>query len=145
MSEDVKEMTQLNENVNKLTDRQKIYALLRTSGLTQADTARALKITPQSACNLEKRVNKQVKKLSHDDLTSSFFATPARKSLKKIIQGKKFGDIDKMPAGIVLDAIKMVKEEISPTIKQAHITHDSVLSPQVIDVTPSDKGEPANE
>jgi transcriptional regulator with XRE-family HTH domain len=72
-----------------LSARQEGYALLRQSGLTQADAARVLGVTRARTTQLEKKINRQ------HDLTSPRFIRLAANAQKFMLQA--FVEPDKLP------------------------------------------------
>jgi hypothetical protein len=132
----------MNENLDKLTDKQKVYAVLSTTEMTQAEKASIMGFDRRNAPVLEKRIEKKlgvkVKDMRKYDLTSSFFVNPALKSLKRLIKGEPVGTVKEVKDSTVLSAVKMVVDRHQPAVKQAHVTYDSVLTPKVIDVEATD-------
>jgi hypothetical protein len=135
----------VNENFEKLTNKQLIYTALTNSGMNQAEACKLIGTDQRNAPAMEKRIKANtgldVKKMRKYDLTSSFFVNPALKSLKKLIKGEKVGTIKEVKDSTVLSAVKMVVDRHQPSVKEAVITHNSILTPQIIepdykDVTP---------
>jgi hypothetical protein len=137
------------KNLDKLTNKQTIYTALINSGMSQAEACKIIGTDQRNAPAMEKRINKvtglDVKKMRKYDLTSSFFVNPALKSLKKLVKGQPVGSVKEVKDSTVLAAVKMVVDRHQPQVKEAVIKHESVLDPVIVDVTPNEPEEPAND
>lgn len=117
-----KQYTKLSE----LPEKQQAYALLRESGLPIQAAGKALQVSKQGAYNMESKVKNLIK----DD---SKLVSLARKNLKKLAQGQKYGEIETIKDSTSLSAINAIIDRSDPVIK--HVKTESVSFNVTYDIT----------
>ncbi len=131
------EETITEEKPEKIKDGFIIYAAMRRQGHSQEKAAVLAGYKPGSHAYLEKQLSKITIK---GDLS---LQKAAQRNLKKIVNGKAFGTVEKISPGAALEAIKMVKEQVEPVIKKTVNVNVSV------EATPIDlevyRAKPAND
>ena len=101
-----KERTKLSE----LPEKQQAYALLRKEGLTNPEACKALNYTEGTGRVLSSKLTNLIK----DD---SKLVSLARRNLKKLAQGKKYGEIQQVKDSTSLAAVNAILDRADPIIK----------------------------
>ena len=96
--------------LSELPEKQQAYALLRESGLDIKTAGKALSVVPQTAYNMENKVKHLIK----DD---SKLVSLARRNLKKLASGKKYGEIQQVKDSTSLAAVNAILDRADPIIK----------------------------
>jgi hypothetical protein len=103
--------------LSELPEKQQAYALLRESGVDIKTAGKALSVATQTAYNMEHKVKHLIK----DD---SKLISLARRNLKKLAQGKKYGEIKQVKDSTSLAAVNAILDRADPIIK--HIETKSI-------------------
>jgi hypothetical protein len=124
----------------KLTERQLAYALLTQNGMAPRDAEKALGYAHKSAYNFTKAIAKY-------DLTDSKMVSVAHKTIKKLMQGKTFGEIKEVKDSTALAAAKEVYDRESPKISvNQNLNINASISPvdlSAFRLAPSPPGGPS--
>ena len=108
------------KNIGKLLPKHEGYLVLREQGFNQKEASQMVGFTPSNGCLLDRKLNPKY------DLTSDKFTRLASKAVKSLIQGKAFGEIEKVKDSTALAAASMVYDRVQP-IRGS----DSSINPQI--------------
>jgi hypothetical protein len=108
----IQEQTKIPQNEGKLTTKQIAYMALRKEGLNQCEAAENAGITRGYSTHLERKFNKKY------DLTDTKMVSKAHKAIKKLIEGKPVGTVEKVKDSTVLAAASMVMDRDQPIVRQ---------------------------
>ena len=117
--------TKPRKKLSELPEKQQAYALLRDSGLEIQKAGKALALTKQGAYNMEAKVKNLIK----DD---SKLVSLARRNIKKLASGKKYGDIQTIKDSTSLGACNAILDRADPIIK--HVETKSITFDVKFDV-----------
>ena len=117
--------TKPRKKLSELPEKQQAYALLRDSGLEIQKAGKALALTKQGAYNMEAKVKNLIK----DD---SKLVSLARRNIKKLASGKKYGDIQTIKDSTSLGACNAILDRADPIIK--HVETKSITFSVEFDV-----------
>ncbi len=125
MEKEAKTETEPRKRLSEVSEKQQAYALLRDNGLEIQKAGKALSLTKQGAYNMEAKIKNLIK----DD---SKLVSLARRNIKKLASGKKYGDIQTIKDSTSLGACNAILDRADPIIK--HVETKSVTFDVKFDV-----------
>jgi len=117
MKKEVKTKRKLPENLADMSETAQAYALLRKEDLSNSQACKSLKIKESYGYQIQH----QTKNLIKDDTK---LVSIARRNLKRLAQGKKYGEIKQVKDSTSLAAVNAILDRADPIIR--HVETKSI-------------------
>lgn len=117
MEKETKTKRKTPENLKDMSETAQAYTLLRKEDLSNREACKSLKIKESYGY----QIHHQTKNLIKDDTK---LISLARRNLKKLAQGKKYGEIKQVKDSTSLAAVNAILDRADPIIK--HVETKSI-------------------
>jgi hypothetical protein len=101
---------EIEQSLSDLPPKQAAYLLMRSNDIPTKEAAKAVGYKENSAYQLNRKLKKY-------DLSDNKLVSKANRTIKKLVDGKAFGSIDKVKDSTSLAAAQMIYDRYQPVVK----------------------------